>query len=60
MIAYEKNRRLEECRTVNGLLKVLDEEWVKLNITKTAQKTHASVKDRLIAVINAAGGRTKY
>jgi hypothetical protein len=60
MIAYQKDKRLDECRNVKGLLNVLHEEWVKLNNTNKARKAHASVKDRLVALSKAAGGRTKY
>jgi hypothetical protein len=60
MVEHGKNKRLPECRNVDGLLKVVGEECVKLNTTGVAQRTHASVRKRLLAVIDAKGGRTKY
>ena len=60
MMAYQKNMRLGECRTIKGLMKVLHEEWGKLNTTSKAQRTHASVPKRLAAMINAKGGRIEY
>ena len=53
MVEHGKNKRLPECRNVDGLLKVVGEECVKLNTTGVAQRTHASVRKRLLAVIDA-------
>jgi hypothetical protein len=55
-----KHKRLPECRSVDGLLQVVGEECAKLNTTGVAQKTHASVRKRLLALIDATGGRTTY
>ena len=55
-----KNKRLPECCSVDGLLQVVEEECTKLNTRGVAQKTHESMRKRLLALIDATGGRIKY
>jgi hypothetical protein len=53
-------KRLDECKTPDTLMSVLQEEWAHIDDEGHASNAHASVPKRLREVIRKGGGRIDY